>query len=230
MRAESSSCFEPHGGDPAIARRQKGDPRDRRPWTRAWAVLRAFVLALAWVVPTVGHPAEPEDLGARIAQAARKQLGITVAYDPAYVKLPYPGGDVPLRTGVCSDVVIRALRTVGIDLQREVHEDMRKHFREYPQNWGLAGPDRNIDHRRVPNLMRYFERHHRSLNVSRPSPDAFRPGDIVVWDLGGGIRHVGIVSEKKAGKTPLILHNIGRGAEEEDLLFRHRILGHYRVR
>ena len=119
------------------------------------------IVALFAVVALVGGTSAQETtaLGNRIVVAARKQVGVTKEYDPAYVTLKYPGGDVPLRTGVCSDVVVRALRRVGIDLQKVVHEDMRQNFSAYPQKWGLRGPDKNIDHRRVPNLMRYFERH-----------------------------------------------------------------------
>jgi uncharacterized protein YijF (DUF1287 family) len=155
---------------------------------------------------------------------------VTTEYDPAYVSLKYPGGDVPLRTGVCSDVVVRALREVGLDLQKEVHEDMRKSFSAYPKKWGLKVPDKNIDHRRVPNLMRYFERRHIKMEEKLKMRETYRPGDIVAWDLGGGVLHIGIVSDKKAGHTPLIIHNIGDGAKEEDLLLKYGIIGHYRLK
>jgi uncharacterized protein YijF (DUF1287 family) len=146
------------------------------------------------------------------------------------VTLAYPGGDVPLKTGVCSDVVVRALRQLGIDLQKEVHEDMQKDFSAYPQKWGLRGTDKNIDHRRVPNLMRYFERHHTSLSEKLRMAEAYRVGDIVTWDLGRGIVHIGIVSDKVAGSTPLIIHNIGSGTQEENILFQYRVIGHYRLK
>jgi len=165
--------------------------------------------------------------GPQIVTAARQQIGVTKEYDPAYVALAYPGGDVPRHTGVCSDVVVRALRKVGIDLQKEVHEDMRQDFQAYPQKWGLRGPDKNIDHRRVPNLMRYFERHHLELSEKLKMPETYRPGDIVAWDLGRGILHIGIVSDRVAGRTPLIFHNIGSGTREEDILFQYRVIGHY---
>jgi uncharacterized protein YijF (DUF1287 family) len=146
------------------------------------------------------------------------------------VTLAYPGGDVPLKTGVCSDVIVRALRPLGIDLQKEVHEDMQKNFSAYPQKWGLRGPDKNIDHRRVPNLMRYFERHHTSLSEKLRMAETYRVGDIVTWDLGRGIVHIGIVSDKVAGSTPLIIHNIGIGTQEENILFQYRVIGHFRLK
>lgn len=191
-----------------------------------------LIVALFAVVVLVGGTTAQEAtaLGTRVVVAARKQIGVTKEYDPAYVTLKYPGGDVPLRTGVCSDVVVRALRHVGIDLQKTVHEDMRQNFSAYPQKWGLRGPDKNIDHRRVPNLMRYFERHHIAVRGELNSPESHRPGDIVAWDLGNGVTHIGIVSDQKTGRTPLIIHNIGSGAKEEDVLFQYRVIGHYRVK
>jgi uncharacterized protein YijF (DUF1287 family) len=117
--------------------------------------------------------------GSQIATGARAQIGVTTSYDPTYVKLTYPGGDVPLNTGVCTDVVVRALRSAGIDLQKEVHEDMQKNFSTYPQTWGLKSPDKNIDHRRVPNLMRYFERKHIALGEKWTALETYFPGDIV---------------------------------------------------
>jgi uncharacterized protein YijF (DUF1287 family) len=172
----------------------------------------------------------PGKLGAQIATGARGQIGVTTSYDPSYVTLAYPGGDVPSHTGVCTDVVVRALRTVGIDLQKEVHEDMRKNFTAYPQNWGLKRPDKNIDHRRVPNLMRYFERKHIALGERGVSPDTYLPGDIVAWRLDGGLLHIGVVSDKKSGPTPLMIHNIGIGAQEENVLFAYTVIGHYRIK
>jgi uncharacterized protein len=169
-------------------------------------------------------------LGVRIVVAARQQVGVTKEYDPAYTVLKYPGGDVPLQTGVCCDVVVRALRQVGIDLQKEVHEDMQKNFSAYPQKWGLKGPDKNIDHRRVPNLMRYFERHQISVPEKLDQLVTYRSGDIVAWDLGSGVLHIGIVSDKTTGRPPLIIHNIGGGTKEENILFQYRVIGHYRVK
>jgi uncharacterized protein len=164
----------------------------------------------------------------QLVAMARAQIGVTVGYDPAYRKLPYPGGDVPIETGVCCDVVIRALRKQGVDLQRLVHEDMKGNFARYPRNWGLKAPDPNIDHRRVPNLACYFSRQGWSIAASTNAA-AYRPGDIVTWNLGNGLTHIGIVSDKHAAKgTPLVVHNIGRGAREEDILFKFTITGHYR--
>lgn len=165
-----------------------------------------------------------------IASAALAQVGVTTGYDPAYRRLDYPGGDVPQSTGVCSDVVVRALReAAAVDLQKAVHEDMRAAFSAYPQNWGLKNPDRNIDHRRVPNLRTFFARRGWALPATTTARE-YRPGDIVTWDLGRGIGHIGIVSDRKTPEgTPLIIHNIGQGTREEDVLFAWTITGHYRV-
>lgn len=166
--------------------------------------------------------------GGRLVEAARTQVGVTLGYDPAYRRIAYPGGDVPLATGVCTDVVIRALRAQGLDLQQRVHEDMRRHFSAYPRHWGLKRPDPNIDHRRVPNLMTWFDRQGLSLKVGQAAAD-YQPGDIVTWDLGRGLQHIGIISNRRSREgTPLALHNIGQGTREEDILFRWPILGHYR--
>lgn len=159
-----------------------------------------------------------------LVAAARAQIGQTVAYDPAYTKLDYPMGDVPIDKGVCTDVVIRALRRQGVDLQRLVHEDMRRHFSAYPQKWGLSAPDPNIDHRRVPNLAAYFQRQ----GYQADSRD-FRAGDIVTWNVGRDRPHIGIVSDRRAGSRPLVIHNIGRGTQEEDIFYRYPITGHYRL-
>jgi uncharacterized protein YijF (DUF1287 family) len=152
-----------------------------------------------------------------------------VTYDPTYFRIPYPNGDVPANKGVCTDVVIRAYRKVGIDLQQLVHEDMKKDFRRYPNLWGLSRTDTNIDHRRVPNLMKFFSDHGRSLSTQIKAEE-YKPGDIVTWSLGGGLTHIGIVVDKKSGdgKRPLIVHNIGRGQEISDCLFSYTIIGHYR--
>lgn len=154
-----------------------------------------------------------------------------VEYDPSYFRIDYPNGDVPANKGVCTDVIIRAYRKLGIDLQKEVHEDMKDNFAKYPNNWGLSKPDKNIDHRRVPNLMTFFERHGTILSITQ-TPADYRPGDIVCWSLGGGISHIGIVSNKKTenGERPLIVHNIGSGQVLEDMLFDFVIIGHYRYR
>lgn len=152
-----------------------------------------------------------------------------VIYDPSYFRIDYPNGDVPKTKGVCTDVVIRAYRKLGIDLQKEVHEDMRSNFSKYPQNWGLKGPDKNIDHRRVPNLMVFFQRKGAELPISKIASD-YLPGDIVCWNLGGAVTHIGIVSSFKSAdqKRYKIIHNIGAGQVLEDCLFSYRIIGHYR--
>jgi uncharacterized protein YijF (DUF1287 family) len=167
-----------------------------------------------------------------IVTAARQQIGVTTRYDPAYRSLGYPGGDVPADRGVCTDVIVRALRTArAIDLQRKVHEDLEAHWDSYPhqRRWGLNKPDPNIDHRRVPNLMTFFKRAGYAVPLTR-APADYLPGDIVAWDLGRGILHIGIVGDlKSSAGTPLVVHNIGSGAREEDILFRHTIIGHYRM-
>ncbi|PDV62512.1 DUF1287 domain-containing protein, partial [Escherichia coli] len=163
-----------------------------------------------------------------IADGARQQIGSTLFYDPAYVQLTYPGGDVPQERGVCSDVVIRALRSQKVDLQKLVHEDMAKNFAEYPQKWQLKRPDSNIDHRRVPNLETWFTRHDKTRPISK-NPSDYQAGDIVSWRLDNGLAHIGVVSDGFARDgTPLVIHNIGAGAQEEDVLFSWRMVGHYR--
>ena len=167
-------------------------------------------------------------------QAARAQIGVTLAYDPSYQRLDYPGGDVPLAGGVCTDVVIRALRGQGIDLQRLVHEDMRAHFSTYPANWGLKRADRNIDHRRVPNLQRYFQRMGWALPLPKSQTAVaaeLQPGDLLSWMLPGNLPHIGMVSDQRTarGQRYLILHNVGAGTREEDVLLAWPLTGHYRI-
>ena len=164
-----------------------------------------------------------------LVPAARAQIGRTTRYDPAYVRLGYPGGDVPVDRGVCTDVIIRALRTaLRADLQKLVHEDMAAHFSSYPKNWGLKRPDRNIDHRRVPNLQKFFERRGLKLPVTQDAAD-YRPGDLVTCIVPPHLPHIMIVSDRtNADGRPLVIHNIGRGAQEEDCLFTYRLTGHYR--
>ena len=169
---------------------------------------------------------------ADILAAARSQVGVTMHYDPAYRSLKYPGGDVPADRGVCTDVVVRALRTArAVDLQRQVHEDMKASWDAYPHpwRWRLSKPDPNIDHRRVPNLMTYFKRTGYAAPLTRAAAD-YLPGDIVAWDLGRGVLHIGIISDiVTVGGTPFVVHNIGSGAREEDILFRYTVIGHYRL-
>jgi uncharacterized protein YijF (DUF1287 family) len=165
-----------------------------------------------------------------VIDGAIDQVGKTTSYDPSYQSLEYPNGDVPIETGVCSDVIVRAFRKANIDLQKDVHEDMKDNFSAYPTKWGLKGPDSNIDHRRVPNLETYFERKGKSVRISEDSKD-FLPGDIVTWRLGeGGQDHVGMVVNVwyKPTQRYLIVHNIGAGTRMEDVLFAWKITGHYR--
>jgi uncharacterized protein len=168
------------------------------------------------------------DFSTRLADAAVELTSQAVSYDPGYYSLSYPNGDVPPDKGVCTDVVIRAYRKIGIDLQKEVHEDMLSNFDKYPKLWGLSRPDTNIDHRRVLNLMRFFARHGSEKPVSLRAED-YAPGEIVFWNLGGGVQHVGIVSGKRSADSGryMIVHNIGGGQVLEDCLFRYEITGHY---
>lgn len=163
----------------------------------------------------------------RLVDAAIAQTRSAVAYDGSYRRLAYPGGDVPASIGVCTDVVIRAYRRVGIDLQVKVHEDMTRAFRTYPQLWGMSGPDPNIDHRRVPNLQAFFRRAGAELPVTHEA-GAYRAGDVVTWMLPHNLPHIGIVTgqQSRTGR-PLVVHNIGRGPEVEDMLFTYPITGHY---
>jgi uncharacterized protein YijF (DUF1287 family) len=180
--------------------------------------------------PALEHPRPVlSPLVRKVVDSAREQTRVTTSYDPSYVRLAYPNGDVPLSTGVCSDVVVRAFRAAGVDLQRAVHEDMARHFAAYPKRWGLARPDTNIDHRRVPNLMVYYQRAGKVVPVTTEAAD-YRPGDVVAWDLGGGVPHVGIVCDEAdpAAGRYAVVHNIGEGARLEDVLFAWRVTGHYR--
>ena len=172
-----------------------------------------------------------EEFRDKLVAAALERTKHSVKYVSAYVHLDYPGGDVPADTGVCSDEIIRAYRAVGVDLQKEVHEDLVKNWREYPPKaqWHQAHPDASIDHRRVPNLMVFFSRKGESLPISMRAED-YAPGDLVTWDLGGNVPHIGMVVNVKSAETgqPLIVHNIGQGPKMEDVLFNWKITGHYR--
>jgi uncharacterized protein YijF (DUF1287 family) len=189
-------------------------------------LLFAFILCLL-VAPASADSAKPT---LHLVAAARAQIGVTLTYDPSYQRIAYPMGDVPLERGVCSDVVIRAFRAIDIDLQQEVHRDMKRHFGAYPNNWGLSAPDPNIDHRRVPNLAIWFTRQGYALPVTQHAGD-YQPGDVVTWVLDNGRPHIGIVSERLSadGARPLVIHNIGWGAQEEDVLFAYRISRHFRL-
>jgi uncharacterized protein YijF (DUF1287 family) len=212
------------------------------------SVIAAFitVILVLTIACRQSHPAEaaPPATGAtqapqtthiesaavkQVIEAAVEQTKQTVGYDPAYVRMDYPGGDVPLNTGVCSDVVVRALRRAGVDLQKEVHEDMKSNFAAYPKLWRLARPDPNIDHRRVPNLMTYFKRAGKAIEITSSSKD-YLPGDVVAWRLDNGLLHIGIVSNirSRENERHFVIHNIGAGARLEDVLFSWRIIGHYR--
>lgn len=164
----------------------------------------------------------------KLSDAAITLTTQTVRYDPSYFTLSYPNGDVPSDRGVCTDVVIRAYRKLGIDLQKEVHKDMIKNFSLYPGYWGLKKTDKNIDHRRVPNLMAFFSRHGVKKRMSL-DPNDYQAGDIVAWNLGGATTHIGILIQKRSadGQRPLVVHNIGRGQEISDCLFEFTIIGHY---
>jgi len=191
------------------------------------AIIAAFLLALALAGSA---RADGASSAAKLVAAARAQVGVTLTYDSSYRQIAYPMGDVPLDRGVCSDVVVRAFRAIGIDLQEQVHRDMARHFAAYPKVWDLSATDSNIDHRRVPNLATWFTRQGYALPVGA-DPAAYQPGDIVTWMLGGGQPHIGIVSDHRSddGTRPLVIHNIGRGALEEDVLFEFRITGHFRA-
>lgn len=186
-------------------------------------ILPYFFYLIA-ICPAVGQTS----FDTKLAEAALTLTEQDVQYDPTYFSIPYPNGDIPANKGVCTDVVIRAYRKLNIDLQKEVHEDMRSNFSQYPKNWGLSKTDKNIDHRRVPNLMTFFTRHGTVKPITQNASD-YIPGDIVCWNLGGAITHIGIVASKKStdNKRYLIVHNIGAGQVLEDCLFTYKIIGHY---
>lgn len=185
----------------------------------------ASILIMLCLVPSA--LAESGDM--EIVDAARARTLVDVRYDPKYVSLSYPGGDVSPDTGVCTDVIIRTYRNAyQFDFQKAVHEDMRANFSKYPKSWGLKRPDKNIDHRRVPNLETFLKRQGAAVPITKDAAD-YLPGDIVSWRLGGRLPHIGIVSNKKSEwGTPLIIHNIGQGPVEDDLLFNTDINGHFR--
>ena len=183
---------------------------------------------LSLLLMMLGVTGARADFATDLAQAAEERANHQVIYDPSYVRIDYPNGDVPANTGVCTDVVIRAFRAVGIDLQRLVHQDMRRNFRRYPQIWGAKRPDSNIDHRRVPNLETFLTRRGAALKISS-DPARFRPGDVVTWRLANGRAHMGIVTTRTSAQgVPLVSHNIGAGPQIEDVLFAYRINGHFR--
>jgi uncharacterized protein YijF (DUF1287 family) len=194
-------------------------------------VQAALTAPIAVALANAGESTAHQEFLKRLVIAAIERTHHTVRYDPAYVKIPYPGGDVPSGTGVCTDEVIRAYRAVGVDLQKEVHEDMARNFSAYPHKWKWfsSGPDANIDHRRVPNLMVFFSRKGETLRITSRQDD-YAPGDLVTWDLGGNVPHIGIVVNRKSGTSGpyMVVHNIGQGPKMEDVLFNWKITGHYR--
>jgi uncharacterized protein len=195
--------------------------------------LAAFALCLSvWIGAAQTSSPSPnsrQQFLDRLAAAAIERTHHTVRYISEYRRLDYPGGDVPADTGVCTDEVIRAYRAAGVDLQKEVHEDMVKDWSAYPHKWGVSHPDSNIDHRRVPNLMVFFSRKGESLPTTQRASD-YAPGDLVTWDLGGNVPHIGMVVNRKSGEGErwLVVHNIGAGPKMEDVLFAWKITGHYR--
>jgi uncharacterized protein YijF (DUF1287 family) len=206
-------------------------PRSKK--TVAGRARRAALEVLFWFVAvglsaaqTAASRADQEFLN-KLSAAAIERTHHSVRYVSDYVRIPYPGGDVPADTGVCTDEVIRSYRAVGIDLQKEVHEDMVRDFSAYPHK-GQRRPDSNIDHRRVPNLMVFFARRGEQVPLGQNASD-YSPGDIVAWDLGGGVTHIGIVVDRRGGSGRyMVVHNIGRGPQVEDVLFDWKIIGHYR--
>jgi uncharacterized protein len=204
-------------------------PRGKNLWLAILALATAAILA-AQPSHQISPAESQKQFLHKFAAAAVERTHHVVRYDPGYVRIAYPGGDVPPETGVCTDEVIRAYRAVGIDLQKEVHEDMVANFSAYPSKrlWGRTSPDANIDHRRVPNLMVFFSRKGEVLPISTRASD-YQPGDLVTWDLGSGMTHIGMMVNQKAllSRRYMIVHNIGRGPKLEDVLFDWKITGHY---
>ncbi|NDV95177.1 DUF1287 domain-containing protein [Dysgonomonas sp. 521] len=190
--------------------------------------MRATLIIILTVLLNAGVSAQETDFYRKLSHAAIELTKDRVVYDPSYYTMPYPNGDVPAGKGVCTDVIIRAYRKLGIDLQKKIHEDMRANFGKYPKKWGMKSTDRNIDHRRVPNQAMFFSRFGTVKKISDKGED-YLPGDIVTWDLGGGVTHIGIVTDRMTSDTkrPLIVHNIGQGQVLQDCLFSFKITGHY---
>lgn len=190
--------------------------------------MRPALLALPLLL-ALASPALAQSFAAKLSDAALERTAHSVVYDGTYRRIAYPMGDVAADRGVCADEVIRAYRSLGIDLQTRVHEDMKAHFAAYPKLWGLTGPDPNIDHRRVPNLERFFARNGQALAVTQ-NPVDYRAGDLVTWRLGNTLPHIGIVTARRTedGTRPLIVHNVGQGPRLEDVLFAFPLFGHYR--
>ncbi len=186
-------------------------------------IILFFFIALAGI-----RSYSQDSFALKLSDAALKLTRDKVKYDPKYYSINYPNGDIPAGLGVCTDVVIRAYRKLNIDLQKEVHEHMKKNLSSYPHKWGRTSTDRNIDHRRVPNLMVFFKRKGLEKPVST-NPDDYVPGDLVTWILPRNLTHIGVVVNRKSadGKRFLVVHNIGAGQVLEDCLFRYQIIGHY---
>ena len=191
--------------------------------------MKKILFSLFFITVLSFNSKAESDFFVRLADSALTLAKQVVVYDPTYYKIPYPNGDVPAGKGVCTDVIIRAYRKLGIDLQKEVHEDMQAHFSLYPKIWGMTHTDKNIDHRRVPNLMTFFSRKG-TIKVMSTEPKDYLPGDIVCWNLGGAVTHIGMVVKTKSsdGKRYKMVHNIGAGQVVDDCLFNYKIIGHYR--
>ena len=204
---------------------------DKRTHNLIFLVALGLTASLTFAQTRPGEARAKQEFLKKLVAAAGERTHHVVRYDPAYVRIPYLGGDVPADTGVCTDEVIRSYRAVGIDLQKEVHEDMEQNFSVYRRHWRWLSehPDANIDHRRVPNLMVFFSRKGETLAITQRAED-YEPGDLVTWDLGGGVPHIGIVVDQKSATSGrfLIVHNIGQGPKMEDILFNWKISGHYR--
>ena len=193
--------------------------------------MRLSLTILFTFIISVGISAQESDFYKRLSNAAIELTKDKVVYDPGYYTIPYPNGDVPADKGVCTDVIIRAYRKLGIDLQQKIHEDMKANFSKYPKKWGMKSTDKNIDHRRVPNQATFFSRFGSVKKISDKAED-YIVGDIVTWDLGRGITHIGIVTDRMSAdkKRPLIVHNIGQGQVLQDCLFSYKVTGHYTYR
>ena len=190
--------------------------------------MRLSLTILFTFIISVFISAQKSDFYKRLSNAAIELTKDKVVYDPGYYTIPYPNGDVPADKGVCTDVIIRAYRKLGIDLQQKIHEDMKANFSKYPKKWGMKSTDKNIDHRRVPNQATFFSRFGSVKKISDKAED-YIVGDIVTWDLGRGITHIGIVTDRMSAdkKRPLIVHNIGQGQVLQDCLFSYKVTGHY---
>ena len=187
-----------------------------------------FAVLLGYMAFPAPARGDDQSFATKLVRAALARTKAAVRYDPAYVSIPYPNGDVPADTGVCTDVVIRSYRALGFDLQKLVHEDMKANFAAYPRDWGLSRTDTNIDHRRVPNLRTYFKRRGGSLPVTQ-NPADYQAGDLITCTVAGRLPHIAIVvPSPDGGERPWIVHNIGAGPKLEDRLFEFPLTGHYR--